>query len=178
MIGIYDLTKRYGDQLLFEGAAFNVKRGERIGLVGRNGHGKSTLMKILVGEESSDEGRVDIPKNYSIGYLRQRIDLTEQSVLKEVCKGLGRRREREIWKAEKVLMGLGFTEQNMENDPGIFSGGYQMRIELAKVLVSEPDMLLLDEPTNFLDIVSIRWLENFLKKWRGELIVISHDRNF
>jgi len=89
MIGIYDLTKRYGDQLLFEGAAFNVKRGERIGLVGRNGHGKSTLMKILVGEESSDEGRVDIPKNYSIGYLRQRIDLTEQSVLKEVCKGLG-----------------------------------------------------------------------------------------
>ena len=178
MIEIYGLTKRYGDQLLLEEAAFNIKQGEHIGLAGRNGHGKTTLLKIIIGEEVADEGRVAIPKNYRIGYLHQIIDFTEKTVLREACKGLPVDMKTEIWKTEKILMGLGFKKEDFEKEPCIFSGGYQMRIELAKVLVSEPDMLLLDEPTNFLDIISIRWLENFLKTWKGELIVISHDRKF
>ena len=178
MIEIFDFTKAYGEQVLFEDASFNIFAGERIGLVGRNGHGKSTLLKMITGEEEVDGGRKTIPKNYEIGYLRQILKFTEKNVLDEACKGLPQDRKDEVWKVKKILTGLGFKEAELEKEPEIFSGGYQMRIELTKVLVSEPDMLLLDEPTNFLDIISIRWLETFLKKWKGEFIVISHDRNF
>ncbi|MFH1412069.1 MAG: ATP-binding cassette domain-containing protein [Candidatus Omnitrophota bacterium] len=178
MVEIFDITKGYGGRVLFSEAAFNVRPGEHIGLVGRNGHGKSTLLKILIGEETPDSGRVAVPNNYSLGYLRQIINLTERTVLEEACKGLPKDQKAEVWKAKKILMGLGFKDKDLSESPHIFSGGYQMRMELAKVLVSEPDMLLLDEPTNFLDIISIRWLESFLRNWRGELIVISHDRNF
>lgn len=178
MIEIFDFTKAYGEQVLFEDASFNIFAGERIGLVGRNGHGKSTLLKMITGEEDVDGGRKTIPRNYSIGYLPQIVKFTENNVLDEACKGLPLDRKDEVWKVEKILTGLGFKDGELEKEPEIFSGGYQMRIELTKVLVSEPDMLLLDEPTNFLDIISIRWLEAFLKKWKGEFIVISHDRNF
>ncbi|HNX90575.1 MAG TPA: ATP-binding cassette domain-containing protein [Candidatus Omnitrophota bacterium] len=178
MIEISDLSKSYANQLLFEKATFTILPGERIGLVGRNGHGKSTLFRIIIGEETPDEGKISLPKNYRIGHLRQILNFTENTVLGETAKGLQANLEDEVWRAKKILMGLGFQETDLERSPKVFSGGYQMRIELAKVLVSEPDMLLLDEPTNFLDIVSIRWLEKFLKGWKGELIIISHDRNF
>jgi len=178
MVEIFDLTKRYGEQLLFEQASFNVLPGERIGLVGRNGHGKSTLLRIITGEEDPDFGRKMLPNNYRIGYLKQMISFSRPDVLAEASVGLREEEKNEIWKVKKILMGLGFSEEDLVKPPSIFSGGYQMRIELAKVLVSEPDMLLLDEPTNFLDIVSIRWLERFLKAWRGEFIIISHDRHF
>ena len=178
MIILQNVKKEYGEQLLFEGVAFNVDPGERIGLLGRNGHGKSTLLRMITGEEHEDEGRIIIPKQYTIGFLKQKIEFNGNVVLEEVCNMLPNNNETEHWKAKKILEGLGFTEESMLNDPATLSGGYQVRVELAKVLVSEPDMLLLDEPTNFLDIVSIRWLEQFLKKWKGELIVISHDRNF
>lgn len=178
MIVLQNIKKQYIDQLLFEEVTFNVEVGERIGLLGRNGHGKSTLLRMITGEEPADEGRIIIPKKYNIGFLRQKIDFRENVVLEEVCSMLPENNETEQWKAKKILSGLGFTEEAMLADPATLSGGYQVRVELAKVLVSEPDMLLLDEPTNFLDIVSIRWLEGFLKKWKGELIVISHDKNF
>ncbi len=178
MIEINDLTKRYGEQLLFEKASFSVFSRERIGLVGRNGHGKSTLLKIITGVERADEGRVAIPKNYRIGYLHQLINFASGTVLAEVAKGLPEGSKDDLWRVKKILTGLGFQDEDLEKYPSIFSGGYQMRMELAKVLVSEPDMLLLDEPTNFLDIISIRWLEKFLKSWRGELVIISHDRSF
>jgi len=87
-------------------------------------------------------------------------------------------REWEEWKGEKILLGLGFTEENMLQDPNTFSGGNQVKINLAKILLQEPDILLLDEPTNYLDIYAIRWLEGFLKKWKGELVLITHDRAF
>jgi len=178
MIVLQNIKKQYADQLLFEEVTINIDPGERIGLLGRNGHGKSTLFRMIAGEEHVDEGRIIIPKKYSIGFLRQEIDFSKNVILEEVCRMLPEDHETEHWKAEKILAGLGFTERSMLDDPATLSGGYQVRVELAKVLVSEPDMLLLDEPTNFLDIVSIRWLEGFLKKWKGELMVISHDRNF
>ncbi len=177
MISIKNISKQYATRVLFADVSFDVLAGERIGLVGRNGHGKTTLFRIITGEEEPDEGKIFMPNNYAIGYLGQHLEFTKPTVLEEGCRGLGPEDMGSEWKVEKILSGLGFTEKDFTRNPAEFSGGFQMRIALAKVLVSEPNMLLLDEPTNFLDIVSIRWLEKFLRSWRGELIVISHDRD-
>jgi len=146
--------------------------------VGRNGHGKTTLLKMIVGEETPDTGQIVVPRNYRIGYVRQHLDFTEDTVLREGMKGLPESRKEQHWKVEKVLAGLGFSQEDMQRSPLEFSGGYQVRLNLAKVLVSEPDLLLLDEPTNYLDITSIRWIERFLVSWPRELILITHDRTF
>ena len=177
MISIKNITKEYGTRVLFSDVSFDVLAGERIGLVGRNGHGKTTLFRIITNEEQPDEGKVFMPNNYLIGYLGQHLTFTKPTVLEEGCQGLRPDDIGAEWKVGKILSGLGFTEEDFKRNPSEFSGGFQMRIALTKVLVSEPNMLLLDEPTNFLDIVSIRWLEKFLKSWKGELIVISHDRD-
>ncbi|MDD5135956.1 MAG: ABC-F family ATP-binding cassette domain-containing protein [Candidatus Omnitrophica bacterium] len=177
MISIKNLSKRYGTRMLFDDVNFDVLAGEKVGLVGRNGSGKTTLFRIITGEEEPEQGKVFRPNNYVIGYLGQHLTFTKPTVLEEGCKGLGPEDLGAEWKVEKVLSGLGFTEKDFKRSPSEFSGGFQMRIALAKVLVSEPNMLLLDEPTNFLDIVSIRWLEKFLRSWKGEVIVISHDRD-
>ncbi|MFA6320792.1 MAG: ABC-F family ATP-binding cassette domain-containing protein [Candidatus Omnitrophota bacterium] len=177
MISIKNLSKHYATRVLFEDVSFDVLAGEKVGLVGRNGHGKTTLFRIITGQEEPDEGKIFKPKNYTIGYLGQHMNFTKPTVLEEGCQGLGPEDIGAEWKVEKVLSGLGFSENDFKRSPSEFSGGFQMRIALAKVLVSEPNMLLLDEPTNFLDIVSIRWLEKFLRSWKGELIVISHDRD-
>ncbi len=180
MITIQNLSKGFGAQPLLNAVSFHLNPGEKAGLVGRNGHGKTTLFRIIAGQEPYEEGDVNVPKNYVIGYLDQTIRFTESTVLEESCRGLPveYRTEENTWKVKKVLTGLGFCEDDFFRHPSEFSGGYQMRISLAKVLVSEPNLLLLDEPTNFLDIVSIRWLTGFLKQWRNELLVISHDRHF
>ncbi len=178
MLKIQNLTKSYGDHLLIADATFNVNRGERIGLVGRNGHGKTTLFRLIVGEESPDSGTISSSKGYRTGYLRQALDFTRPSILEEVATGLREEDQDQVWKAEKVLAGLGFDTGDLIRSPSEFSGGYQVRLNLAKLLVSEPDLLLLDEPTNFLDIVAIRWLERYLNTWRGEVLVITHDRSF
>ena len=163
--------------MLFDDVSFSVNPKERIGLVGRNGHGKTTLFRIIVGEEHADSGQVTVPRNYRIGYVTQQLHFTEHSVVAEACKGLPEQHG-ETWMAEKVLSGLGFSKHDIHRNPEEFSGGYQVRLNLAKVLVSEPDLLLLDEPTNYLDIVSIRWLEKHLRQWKSELMVITHDRSF
>ncbi len=178
MIKIFEINKAYGDQVLFKDLSFNINRGEKIGIVGRNGHGKSTLFQIILGEVGIDSGSIAIPKNYRIGYLQQHLHFTKPTVLEEVCLGLPQGDEYDTWKAEKILFGLGFSEDDMSKSPQEFSGGYQIRLNLAKLLVSKPDMLLLDEPNNYLDIVAIRWLEEFLRAWRGEFLLITHDRNF
>ncbi|MEE8360118.1 MAG: ABC-F family ATP-binding cassette domain-containing protein [Candidatus Omnitrophota bacterium] len=177
MISIRNISMRYGIRTIFANVSVDVRAGEKIGLVGRNGHGKTTLFRIIVGEEEPDEGKVFRPKNYTIGYLGQHLNFTKPTVLEEGCVGLGPEDIGSEWKVEKILSGLGFSEEDLYRKPSEFSGGFQMRIALTKVLVSEPNMLLLDEPTNFLDIVSIRWLEKFLRSWKNELIVISHDRD-
>jgi ATP-binding cassette subfamily F protein 3 len=163
---------------LFENASFKVNSKEKIGLVGRNGTGKTTLIKIIIGEESPDSGNISMPKNYKIGYLKQHLDFSMPSVLEEAALGLKEDEKDDLWKAEKILSGLGFTKEDMSKSPALFSGGFQVRLNLAKVLISEPNLLLLDEPTNYLDIMSIRWLEEFLKSWQNELILITHDRSF
>jgi len=177
MLSIKNITKRYGTRELFSDVSFDVLAGERIGLVGRNGHGKTTLFRLITGEEEPDEGKIFMPNNYSIGYLGQHLEFTKPTVLEEGCLGLRPEEMGAEWKVEKILSGLGFGKEDFSHNPSEFSGGFQMRIALSKVLVSDPNMLLLDEPTNFLDIVSIRWLEKFLRSWKGELIVISHDRD-
>ncbi len=177
MISIRNISKRYGIRELFSDVSFDVPAGEKIGLLGRNGDGKTTLFKLIVGEEEPDEGKIFRPKRYSIGYLGQHLNFTKPTVLEEGLVGLAPEDIGSEWKVEKVLFGLGFCEEDLHRKPSEFSGGLQMRIALTKALVAEPDMLLLAEPTNFLDIVSIRWLEKFLRSWRSELIVISHDRD-
>lgn len=178
MINVVNLTKSYGNQTLFEGVNFKVNARERVGLVGRNGHGKTTLFRLMEGDEHPDGGTITVPKYHRIGYVRQHLEFTEDTVLKEGMKGLLEGERDHYWKVEKILAGLGFSSEDMARHPREFSGGYQVRLNLAKVLVSEPDLLLLDEPTNYLDITSIRWIERFLLNWPHELILITHDRSF
>lgn len=178
MINFSSLGKSYGDRVLFSGATFTLGKGERCGLVGRNGSGKSTLFRMIIGEESCDEGMITTPKGYRIGTLQQHIDFSHPTILSEAVSGLPLDRQDEEYRAEIILTGLGFSLDDMDRNPGELSGGFQLRLQLTKVLLSEPDCLLLDEPTNYLDIVAIRWLETFLSDWPGELILISHDRTF
>jgi ATP-binding cassette subfamily F protein 3 len=178
MIKVSNLSKSFGDQLLFNELTLDVGGRERVGLVGRNGHGKTTLFRMILGEIQPDAGTIVIPKRYRIGHLDQTIAFTRETVLGEAALALPRDRRDQLWSAEKILFGLGFTAADMQRRPELFSGGYQVRLNLAKVLISEPDMLLLDEPTNYLDVVSIRWLSRFLSRWRSELLLITHDRSF
>ncbi|MCP4131852.1 MAG: ABC-F family ATP-binding cassette domain-containing protein, partial [bacterium] len=178
MIKIENLDKNFGLQPIFDNVSFHMNAGERVGLVGRNGHGKTTLLKMIIGEDHPDAGQIVIPKNYTIGYVTQHLAFTEKTIVEEGCRGLPEHHEDEKWKVEKILFGLGFSREDMGRDPAEFSGGYQVRLNLGKVLVSEPNLLLLDEPTNYLDVVSIRWLSKFLQQWERELLLVTHDRSF
>jgi ATP-binding cassette subfamily F protein 3 len=178
MIQFDEVGLSFSGHSIFEGVSFSLQKGERCAFVGRNGSGKSTLFKLTSGELEPDSGTISISKNYRIGYLNQHIRFTEPTIIREASLGLPEHERDEIYRAEKILFGLGFNEEDMDRAPTEFSGGYHLRLHLAKVLVSEPDCLLLDEPTNYLDILSIRWLTNFLRRWPGEFILISHDRDF
>jgi ATP-binding cassette subfamily F protein 3 len=178
MISIENLSKSFGKQVLFDRISFKVNAKERVGLVGRNGHGKTTMLQMITGDAQPDEGKIVIPKNYRVGYVKQQLEFTEKTILQEGMKGLPETEKGSHWKVEKILAGLGFSQKDMERSPMEFSGGFQVRLNLAKVLVSEPNLLLLDEPTNYLDITSIRWVIRFLIAWPGELILITHDRGF
>ncbi len=178
MIQIDDLTLSYSGEPVLENVSFTINPKERCGLIGRNGSGKTTLLRLLVGQETADRGTISFSKGYQLGYLDQHIRFSLPTVLEEACLGLKAEEREETYRAEAILSGLGFKEEEMELSPQQMSGGFQLRLHLAKVLLSEPDCLLLDEPTNYLDILSIRFLSRFLKQWKGELILISHDREF
>jgi ATP-binding cassette subfamily F protein 3 len=178
VIQVIDVAKGFGTQLLFQNIGFTIGKGERLGLVGRNGTGKTTLFKILLGEESPDAGDVVIPKNYHIGTLKQHLQFSHSTILDECMTALKGDAQFDQYKVEKMLHGLGFKTEDFQRPPSDFSGGYQIRLNLAKVLLGDPDCLLLDEPTNYLDIVSMRWLSKFLRSFRGELVIITHDRGF
>jgi len=180
MIALQNIRKEYGDQVIFDDISFQVGPGERVGISGRNGHGKSTLFRIILGHESADGGRIEIPRGYSIGHLDQHYQYEHATTLEEACSVLPELDGgyKEEYKAEEILAGLGFTPQAIANDPHKLSGGFQVRLNLAKALLREPRMLLLDEPTNYLDITSSRWLERFLLSWENEMMIITHDRAF
>ena len=178
MIVVDNLSKRYGEQALFENISFKVNRKERVGLIGRNGHGKTTLFRLIVGLEEPDSGSIAIPRNYRIGYVEQQLDFAENTVFKEAQRGLLPDAHDQIWRVEKILSGLGFRQKDFDQHPAELSGGYQVRLNLTKILLADYNMLLLDEPNNYLDITSIRWLERFLLNWPGELLLVTHDRSF
>lgn len=178
MVAVRNLAVAFSGHYLFENVSFSIGDNEKIGLIGRNGSGKSTFLKILMGIMEADEGEIAIPKHHDIGFLQQHIAFTHDSVVAEVASVLPSDRVYESWKGEKILTGLGFSEDDMLTDPGLFSGGYQVKIQLAKLLLQEPSLLLLDEPTNYLDIHSSAWLKRFLKKWPSAMILITHDRLF
>lgn len=178
MLKVQDLSISFDGKQIFNDLNFIVNDKEKVGLIGRNGCGKTTLFKILSGKIKDYEGEVSIPKGYKVGYLEQHLQFTQETVLEEACLALPEYKKEATWDAEKILTQLGFSEEEEQKSPQEFSGGWQIRLNLAKLLISEPNILLLDEPTNYLDIISIRWLKQFLKDYNGAIILITHDRNF
>ncbi len=222
MLNIHNLSVSFGGTYLFEEVTFRMGAGDRVGLVGKNGAGKSTMLKILAGDFKPDSGQIATEKEVRIGFLRQDIDfeggrtvleeayqafkeikLYEEKI-EEINHQLVTRTDYEseayseliqqlsdyqhqyeihggynyVGDTEKILLGLGFKRDVFENQTETFSGGWRMRIELAKLLLQNNDILLLDEPTNHLDIESIIWLESFLRNYPGVVVIVSHDKMF
>ncbi len=178
MLNIESVSKQFGNQTLLDNTGFQINPGERIGLVARNGHGKTTLLNMISGQDHPDEGSILYPSGYKLGFLSQKIIFSKSRIIDEAMLGLLDHEKDHYWKAEKILAGLGFSQDDMTKPPEIFSGGFQVRLNLAKILVSEPDLLILDEPTNYLDITSIRWISKFLVSWPREVLLVTHDRSF
>lgn len=222
MISINNLTVAYGGYTLLDDINFHISPQDRIGLVGKNGAGKSTMLKLICGLQSPTSGKISVPNGFRIGYLPQIMEhhrgrsvmqetLTAfdeihalEHELEDLTAELGRRDDYESKQyndllvrmneltdslslahsdmpevqARKTLLGLGFKDSELSRPTETFSQGWNMRIELAKILLRQPDVLLLDEPTNHLDIESIEWLESYLLGAKSSLVVISHDRKF
>ena len=222
MISINNLTVAYGGFTLLNDINFHISENDKIGLVGKNGAGKSTILKLICGLQHPTSGKIAVPPGLKIGYLPQIMEhhkgksvidetmtafadmLSLESELERVTTELASREDYESKEyqdliirmneindalaynqaesprvqAEKTLLGLGFKYEELDRATETFSQGWNMRIELAKILLSKPDVLLLDEPTNPLDIESIEWFEGYLKDYRGSLVLISHDRKF
>ena len=204
MLTIKGITVRLGGRTILDRATATVGPGTRVGLIGRNGAGKSTLMKVLIGQLEPDEGEIEMPRRTRLGYIAQEaphgtqtpfetvlaadVERAELLVESEECTDpdrLGDVHERLLAidaytapsRAARILLGLGFDEEMQAQPLDSFSGGWKMRVALASLLFSSPDVLLLDEPSNHLDLEATLWLENFLKSYPGTLVVISHERD-
>ena len=161
---------------------FVVNPHDRIALVGKNGAGKSTLLKIMAGLQMPTSGKVSRPADLKVGYLPQVMQVSDSRSVEEETALAYDGRAMEPWQMraeiDKTLTGLGFHRDDLARPTSEFSGGWRMRIELAKILLQNPDLLLLDEPTNHLDIGSIQWLETFIQTSAKAVMVVSHDRAF
>ncbi len=208
MIRFSQVTLRRGTKVLLEGADASINPGERVGLVGANGSGKSSLFALLRGELHADKGEVDFPGHWRISHVAQETPSVERTAVDYAMDGdvFLRKIESSLQKAEKdnnghligelhaaladadaytarsraeaLLLGLGFKEEELERPVSAFSGGWRMRLNLAQALMCPSELLLLDEPTNHLDLDAILWLEEWLKRYPGTLLVVSHDRDF
>ena len=217
LIGLNNVTFEFGARVIVADATWHIHPGERIGLIGYNGTGKSTILKVLTGQYTPLSGNVEKGRNTTIGYLHQ--DLlsfdTNESILEVAMSAFERVRflEKEIehlcheleknhdekllitytdylhemdvlngyniqYKTEEVLHGLGFSNEELTRPYKTFSGGWRMRVLLAKMILQQPDVLLLDEPTNHLDLPSIEWLEKYLQNYKGSVVIVSHDKFF
>ncbi len=178
MLKAENLSISFNGKDIFSNVSFILNDKEKIGLIGKNGCGKTTLLKIINNDLVPDSGQIVKSRNYTIGYLKQYMDFRCANIVDEVCAAMPEYKRDNFWDAEKMLLNLGFAQDDLNKNPNEFSGGWQIRINFAKLLAMEPDLLLLDEPTNYLDIVSIRWLKTFLQTWRHSFILITHDRSF
>src|SRR6478609_7046453 len=204
MLTIDNITVRIAGREILTGATANVPAGRRVGLVGRNGAGKSTLFKVILGQLHQDDGDISVPSAWRIGAVAQEAPGTEENLLDTVLAADPERlalladaehetdghRLGEIYhrleaidaytapaRAAEILAGLGFSAEDQLRPCREFSGGWRMRVALAAVLFAAPDLLLLDEPTNYLDLEGVLWLENFIQKYRGTILIVSHDRD-
>jgi len=171
---VSSLTKSYGDRLLFADISFGISEGQRIGLIAKNGTGKTTLLNIIAGKEDADSGEIIFRRDLRIGYLDQNPQFPEKATVLQACIH-SENPELEL-KAKQILSRLKITDFNQSMED--LSGGQLKRIALAKVLIDEPDFLMLDEPTNHLDLEMIEWLEDFLSRSRTTLLMVTHDRYF
>jgi len=177
MIRLDNISKQNGHQILFIEASMGIQKGEKVGLVGPNGAGKTTLFRMITGQEQPDDGLVVIDPGMTIGYFSQDVgEMSRQSAVAAVMDGVdGYALDA---RAREVLAGLSFSQERMDGDVGLLSGGWKMRVALARILLMRPDGMLLDEPSNHLDLESLIWLEAFLKTYDGALLMTSHDRAF
>ncbi len=180
MLSVSNLEKTYAGRTLFSGVSFSLQRGERVGLVGPNGAGKSTLFSILLRETTPDAGVVQWEKGATIGFLPQESAPPGNDTVLGLT--LAHLPEHSRWeqepKAKSILRGLAFRETDFDREARKLSGGWIMRAHLARLLVQEPDLLLLDEPTNHLDLESLLWFQDYLTRYPGAILMISHDREF
>ena len=179
MITLRGVHKSFARQHLFDGADLQINQGDRFSLVGPNGAGKSTLLKMLLGELEPDAGELTIKRGVRVGYLAQEnAPLSAETVLSGALEGQEDPDGRMQARAKAILMGLGFKEKDFERSIKELSGGWAMRVAMARLLVDDPDLLLLDEPTNHLDLDSTLWLREYLNSRKGSLLLVSHDRDF
>ena len=180
MLSVEHLSMEFASRPVLDDISFLVNRKERVALVGRNGAGKTTLLRLIAGEYQPTAGRISKDGDIAIGYLPQVMLHKDGQTLKEEVMSVwnGEDEARFIAEMDRTVTGLGFERRDFDRQCSEFSGGWRMRIELAKILLRHPDLLLLDEPTNHLDIESIQWLEDFLCQMQGAVILVSHDRAF
>ena len=179
MISVENIYKNYSGQEVLQGISFLINKRDRIALVGKNGAGKTTLLRMLAGEESPTSGRISSTGDMTIGYLPQTMQTaSDRTLLDEVDTVRDKDDVKTVGLMERVILGLGFERSDFNRPCTEFSGGWRMRIELAKILLRKPDLLLLDEPTNHLDIESIQWLEQWLTQSSSAVLLVSHDRAF
>ena len=180
MLSIDHLSIEFSSRPILDDISFLVNKKDRIALVGKNGAGKTTLLRLIAGEYQPTAGTISKDSDLTIGYLPQVMLLSDTRSLRDEVMSIfnGEDEARFIAEMDRTIIGLGFERKDFDRPCSEFSGGWRMRIELAKILLRRPDLLLLDEPTNHLDIESIQWLESFLKTSQSAVIVVSHDRAF